>query len=104
MVAAAEASRKALEATINAVAAAEDLAPTDDEVADELGVTIDRIAVIQGDTDTCPYGFGNYSGRSIVSGEVKRPTLTTGLLVTLLTHDIAASSPASWVNREVPIS
>ena len=37
-------------------------------VADELGVSIDRISVIQGDTDTCPYGFGNYSGRSIVSG------------------------------------
>jgi carbon-monoxide dehydrogenase large subunit len=37
-------------------------------VADELGVTIDRISVIQGDTDICPYGFGNYSGRSIVSG------------------------------------
>jgi carbon-monoxide dehydrogenase large subunit len=37
-------------------------------VADELGVTMDRISVIQGDTDICPYGFGNYSGRSIVSG------------------------------------
>ena len=37
-------------------------------VADEVGVSMDRISVIQGDTDTCPYGFGNYSGRSIVSG------------------------------------
>ena len=37
-------------------------------VADEVGVSMDRISVIQGDTDICPYGFGNYSGRSIVSG------------------------------------
>jgi carbon-monoxide dehydrogenase large subunit len=37
-------------------------------VADEVGVTLDKITVIQGDTETCPYGFGNYSGRSIVSG------------------------------------
>ena len=34
-------------------------------VADGLGVSIDSISVIQGDTDACPYGFGNYSGRSI---------------------------------------
>jgi aerobic carbon-monoxide dehydrogenase large subunit len=37
-------------------------------VADELGVDIDDIAVIQGDTGICPYGFGNYSGRSMVVG------------------------------------
>jgi carbon-monoxide dehydrogenase large subunit len=37
-------------------------------VADELGVSIDHIKVIQGDTDTCPYGLGNYSSRSIIMG------------------------------------
>ena len=37
-------------------------------VADELGVPIDSIGIVQGDTEACPYGFGNYSGRSIVSG------------------------------------
>ncbi len=37
-------------------------------VADTLGVDLDGITVIQGDTDICPYGFGNYSGRSMVSG------------------------------------
>jgi carbon-monoxide dehydrogenase large subunit len=37
-------------------------------VADELGVEIDTIKVIQGDTTTCPYGFGNYSGRSTIVG------------------------------------
>ena len=40
----------------------------------------------------------------MVSGEVKRPTLTTGLSVTSLTQDIVASRPASWTKREVPIS
>ena len=37
-------------------------------VADELGVPIEHITVIQGDTDTCPYGFGNSAGRSTVVG------------------------------------
>ncbi len=37
-------------------------------VADELGVTLESIRVLQGDTDTCPYGFGNYSGRSTIVG------------------------------------
>ncbi|MFN3591489.1 MAG: xanthine dehydrogenase family protein molybdopterin-binding subunit, partial [Thermaurantiacus sp.] len=37
-------------------------------VADELGVPIDWIEVSQGDTTTCPYGFGNYSGRSTIVG------------------------------------
>lgn len=35
-------------------------------VADELGVTVDSIEVTQGDTTACPYGFGNYSGRSTI--------------------------------------
>ncbi|WP_448586188.1 xanthine dehydrogenase family protein molybdopterin-binding subunit [Thermaurantiacus sp.] len=37
-------------------------------VADELGVPIEWISVVQGDTTTCPYGFGNYSGRSTIVG------------------------------------
>jgi carbon-monoxide dehydrogenase large subunit len=37
-------------------------------VADELGVDVTDIRVIQGDTDACPYGFGNYSGRSTIVG------------------------------------
>ena len=37
-------------------------------VADILGVDYESIDVVQGDTDVCPYGFGNYSGRSMVSG------------------------------------
>lgn len=37
-------------------------------VADELGVLLEHVEVIQGDTGVCPYGFGNYSGRSMVVG------------------------------------
>ena len=37
-------------------------------VADELGVPFDTIRVVQGDTQACPYGFGNYSGRSTIVG------------------------------------
>ena len=37
-------------------------------VADELGVDIEQIEVLQGDTNSSPYGFGNYSGRSTIVG------------------------------------
>lgn len=37
-------------------------------VADELGVPFDTIRLVQGDTQACPYGFGNYSGRSTIVG------------------------------------
>jgi carbon-monoxide dehydrogenase large subunit len=37
-------------------------------VADELGVEIADVRVVQGDTDMCPYGFGNYSGRGMIVG------------------------------------
>jgi aerobic carbon-monoxide dehydrogenase large subunit len=56
-------------------------------VADELGVSLDTIRVVQGDTTTCPYGFGNYSGRSTIVGggaaamaarEVRDKLLTIG--------------------------
>ncbi|MEZ5101648.1 MAG: xanthine dehydrogenase family protein molybdopterin-binding subunit [Thermoleophilia bacterium] len=37
-------------------------------VADGLGCDIARISVVQGDTESCPWGFGNYSSRSIIIG------------------------------------
>jgi aerobic carbon-monoxide dehydrogenase large subunit len=37
-------------------------------VAREFGISIDKVSVIQGDTDSCPYGFGNFSSRSIATG------------------------------------
>lgn len=37
-------------------------------VADTIGVRMEDIRVIQGDTDKCPYGLGNYSSRSLMMG------------------------------------
>ena len=36
--------------------------------ADALGCEIDRVSVVQGDTESCPWGLGNYSSRSIIIG------------------------------------
>ena len=36
--------------------------------ADALGCRLDRVSVIQGDTDACPWGLGNYSSRSVIIG------------------------------------
>jgi aerobic carbon-monoxide dehydrogenase large subunit len=36
--------------------------------ADTLGCSIDSIRVIQGDTELCPYGLGNYSSRGTMYG------------------------------------
>jgi aerobic carbon-monoxide dehydrogenase large subunit len=35
-------------------------------VADELGITPERVKVIHGDTDRTPYGFGTFASRSLV--------------------------------------
>ncbi len=37
-------------------------------VADQVGVSIDKVRVLQGDTEVSPWGLGNYSGRSIIMG------------------------------------
>ncbi len=37
-------------------------------VADRLGVPLETISLVQGDTDRCPYGFGNSSARATVVG------------------------------------
>ena len=36
--------------------------------ADTLGCEFDRVTVVQGDTESCPWGLGNYSSRSIIIG------------------------------------
>ena len=37
-------------------------------VADEIGIDLSEISVVQGDSSLCPYGFGNLSSRSVVAG------------------------------------
>jgi len=36
--------------------------------ADALGCRLETVKVVQGDTDLCPYGLGNFSSRSIMIG------------------------------------
>jgi carbon-monoxide dehydrogenase large subunit len=36
--------------------------------ADALSCDVDRVSVVQGHTDACPWGLGNYSSRSIIIG------------------------------------
>ncbi len=36
--------------------------------ADALGVEIENVRVLQGDTETCPYGLGNFSSRGVMMG------------------------------------
>lgn len=37
-------------------------------VARELGISVDRVEVVQGDTDRVPYGFGSFTSRAISTG------------------------------------
>lgn len=37
-------------------------------VADEIGARFEDVDVVQGDTERCPYGFGNFSGRGMLVG------------------------------------
>ncbi|MCW2836889.1 MAG: hypothetical protein JWQ15_1003 [Marmoricola sp.] len=37
-------------------------------VADRLGVSMDSVSIVQGDTDICPFGFGNVSSRGVLTG------------------------------------
>jgi carbon-monoxide dehydrogenase large subunit len=75
-------------------------------VADELGVEVDSIRVLQGDTTVSPYGFGNYSGRStiVASGasaaaarDVRQKILTIG--AALLGVDVATVTMERGVLR-----
>jgi carbon-monoxide dehydrogenase large subunit len=36
--------------------------------ADALGCSLDAVRVMQGDTELCPYGLGNYSSRGVIIG------------------------------------
>jgi carbon-monoxide dehydrogenase large subunit len=57
--------------------------------ADALDCAVERVAVIQGDTDACPWGLGNYSSRSIIIGGSAVQLAAADLKAKLLT--VAAS-------------
>src|SRR5258707_7039380 len=42
-------------------------------IADELGVTPDRVRIVHGDTDRTPYGWGTFASRSLVIAGGARP-------------------------------
>ncbi|MEA2180653.1 MAG: aerobic carbon-monoxide dehydrogenase large subunit, partial [Solirubrobacteraceae bacterium] len=50
-------------------------------VAAELGIALADVEIVQGDSERCPYGFGNISSRSIITG---------GSAAILAARDIAA--------------
>jgi carbon-monoxide dehydrogenase large subunit len=53
-------------------------------VADRLGVSVDDVKVIQGDTLICPYGLGNWSSRSLTMGGAAAYLAATDLREKLL--------------------
>jgi carbon-monoxide dehydrogenase large subunit len=60
-------------------------------VAAELGLSVAAVDVVQGDTERCPPGFGNYSGRSTLLGgsaaALAARELSTRLLAAAATVD-----------------
>lgn len=80
-------------------------------VADELGVPMGTVQVIQGDTDLCPYGLGNFSSRSLMMGgsaamkaaRVVREKLfhVAARMLEAAPEDLEASEGFIWV-RGVP--
>ena len=75
--------------------------------ADMLGCRLERVKVIQGDTETCPWGLGNYSSRSIMLGgsaarsasiEVRTKMLTVaGRMLEVATDDLEAAEGQIFV-------
>ena len=65
-------------------------------VADTLGCELSRVRVVQGDTESCPFGSGNYSSRSVImggsagylaAGEVREKMLTIASRMLEAAHD-----------------
>ncbi|HEX8863453.1 MAG TPA: xanthine dehydrogenase family protein molybdopterin-binding subunit [Actinomycetes bacterium] len=57
--------------------------------ADALDCAVERVTVVQGDTDACPWGLGNYSSRSVIIGGSAVQLAAADLRVKLLA--VAAS-------------
>jgi len=54
-------------------------------VADRLGVLPETISLVQGDTDRCPYGFGNSSARATLVGSASAALAADDVRAKLLT-------------------
>ena len=65
--------------------------------ADTLGCEVDLVTVVQGDTESCPWGLGNYSSRSIIIGG--SAVYEAGLELRGRMHVVAASMLGSQPDR-----
>jgi len=80
-------------------------------VADSIGAAIETVSVTQGDTDSCPFGLGNYSSRSILIGGVAASQAATEIrdkmfkvassMLEVLPPDLDAESSKIFV-RDTP--
>ena len=65
-------------------------------VADEVGVTPDRVRIVSGDTDATPYGWGTFASRSIVisGGAVKIASEGVAAQIRLVAGKLMDCDPA----------
>lgn len=78
--------------------------------ADTLGCGIDAVTVVQGDTESCPWGLGNYSSRSIMIGgsavfeaatELReRMHVVAASMLATDPHGLAAADSRIWVEAD----
>jgi carbon-monoxide dehydrogenase large subunit len=68
-------------------------------VADELGLTPDRIRITHGDTDRTPYGFGTFASRSLViaGGATLMAARKVGSRVRAIAGHLLEAAPADIV-------
>jgi len=78
--------------------------------ADTLGCDVDLVSVVQGDTESCPWGLGNYSSRSIIIGGSavfeaarmlrERIHVVAASMLATEPENLAAANGRIWVEAE----
>ena len=65
-------------------------------IADELGLTPDRIRIVHGDTDNTPYGWGTFASRSLVisGGACKLAAVALGKRIATIASGMLEASAA----------
>jgi carbon-monoxide dehydrogenase large subunit len=68
-------------------------------VADELGVALDDVSVIHGDTDLTPYGWGTFASRSLViaGGAAKLAAIEVGKRLSEIAGSMMEAAPEDIV-------
>jgi aerobic carbon-monoxide dehydrogenase large subunit len=86
-------------------------------IADELGISPDRIKIVHGDTDRTPYGWGTFASRSLViaggatllaAGKIRTKLMKmAGILLEASAEDIVLEADVARVtgtDRAIPIT